>query len=82
MFNETVSLILKHADINTDTTLDSVSNSVGSWSNEKQSSDAQIIIDLFRSFSDVEAQYGVEKLPHMCFSFNIYPVKIYTRVKV
>ena len=36
MFQETVTLVLKHADISTDTTLDSVSNNVGSWSNGKQ----------------------------------------------
>jgi hypothetical protein len=36
MFLETVSLILKHSDISTSTTSDSVSNNVGSWSNGKQ----------------------------------------------
>jgi hypothetical protein len=36
MFQESVTLVLKHADISTDTTLDSVSNNVGSWSNGKQ----------------------------------------------
>jgi hypothetical protein len=36
MFQESVTLVLKHADISTDTTLDNVSNNVGSWSNGKQ----------------------------------------------
>jgi hypothetical protein len=36
MFQESVTLVLKHADISTDTTLASVSNSIGSWSNGKQ----------------------------------------------
>ena len=36
MFQESVTLVLKHADISTDTTLDSISNNVGSWSNGKQ----------------------------------------------
>ena len=175
MFQETVTLVLKHADISTDTTLASVSNSVGSWENGKQKTtfnvnlrkllgnemydnndlfvlrlnqfayltanfpasvydnqlifkmtglnfrnstynqktgnntgryqmmimnlttsssqtisfspnismcnfmtsneDVQITIELFRSFSDLAAQYGTEKFPHMCYSFDIYPVK-------
>jgi len=37
MFQESVTLVLKHADISTDKTLDNVSNNVGSWSNGKQS---------------------------------------------
>lgn len=41
----------------------------------KSSENVQITIELFRSFSDLPAQYGVEKFPHMCFSFDIYPVK-------
>jgi K+-transporting ATPase A subunit len=36
MFLETVSLILKHSDISTTTTLDSASSNNGSWSNGKQ----------------------------------------------
>ena len=37
MFQETCSLVLKHSDISTDTTLATVFNSIGSWSNGKQS---------------------------------------------
>ena len=35
MFNETVTLILKHADIDIDTSLVSASSNCGSWTNEK-----------------------------------------------
>ena len=36
MFQETCSLVLKHSDISTDITLATVYNSIGSWSNGKQ----------------------------------------------
>lgn len=36
MFQESVTLVLKHADISTNITLDSVTNNVGSWSKGKQ----------------------------------------------
>jgi len=38
MFRETVSLVLKHSDINIDSTLASAETSVGGWTNGKQES--------------------------------------------
>jgi hypothetical protein len=128
MFQETVSLILKHSDISTITELSSISNNVGSWSNGKgktswrinlrnvlgadmydnnemfilrlnqiayatanfpvASKDQQLIItfgkttnnviltiELFRTIDNASPAYGVNRFPHCCYSFDIYPVK-------
>jgi hypothetical protein len=75
MFQETISLILKHSDISTNKDLDSISNGVGSWSNGKQKTTWRVNLrNLMSNKIYDENDTFVLRLNQLSYATSAFPV--------
>ena len=73
MFQESVTLVLKHADISTNTTLDNITNNIGRWSNGKQTTSWRINFRNLLGEQYRENDLYVLRLNQLAYSQDNFP---------